>query len=154
MNKIILLGRLVRDPEVRVTPTERTVCTFTLAVDRPFTAKNGQHEADFINIVTWNKTAELCGNSLLKGQRALVEGRLQIRSYDGKDGQKHWITEVIAERVEFIEHKQKDAQNWNLEAKGPMDYFGEGGNTPVKQPAKIQPPQVHEGNVFDEEIPF
>lgn len=98
MNKIILLGRLVRDPEVRVTPTERTVCTFTLAVDRPFTAKNGQHEADFINIVTWNKTAELCGNSLLKGQRALVEGRLQIRSYDGKDGQKRWITEVIAER--------------------------------------------------------
>ena len=80
MNRIFLLGRLVRDPEVRVTPTERTVCTFTLAVDRPFTAKNGQREADFINIVTWNKTAELCGNSLLKGQRALVEGRLQIRS--------------------------------------------------------------------------
>ena len=80
MNRIILLGRLVRDPEVRVTPTERTVCTFTLAVDRPFTAKNGQREADFINIVTWNKTAELCGNSLTKGQRALVEGRLQIRT--------------------------------------------------------------------------
>ena len=86
MNRIILLGRLVRDPEVRVTPTEKTVCTFTLAVDRPFASKNGQREADFINIVTWNKTAELCGNSLTKGQRALVEGRLQIRSYDGKDG--------------------------------------------------------------------
>lgn len=154
MNKIILLGRLVRDPEVRVTPTERTVCTFTLAVDRPFTAKNGQHEADFINIVTWNKTAELCGNSLLKGQRALVEGRLQIRSYDGKDGQKRWITEVIAERVEFVEPKQKDAQEWNSAAKGPMDYFGGEGNTPVKQPAKTQPPQVCEGNVFDDEIPF
>ena len=84
MNRIILLGRLVRDPEVRVTPTEKTVCTFTLAVDRPFASKNGQREADFINIVTWNKTAELCGNSLTKGQRALVEGRLQIRSYDGK----------------------------------------------------------------------
>ena len=69
MNRIFLLGRLVRDPEVRVTPTERTVCTFTLAVDRPFTAKNGQREADFINIVTWNKTAELCGNSLLKGTK-------------------------------------------------------------------------------------
>ena len=105
MNRIFLLGRLVRDPEVRVTPTERTVCTFTLAVDRPFTAKNGQREADFINIVTWNKTAELCGNSLLKGQRALVEGRLQIRSYDDKDGNRHWVTEVIADRVEFIERK-------------------------------------------------
>mgnify|MGYP000559146230 CR=1 FL=1 len=105
MNRIILLGRLVRDPEVRVTPTEKTVCTFTLAVDRPFASKNGQREADFINIVTWNKTAELCGNSLTKGQRALVEGRLQIRSYDGKDGNKHYMTEVIADRVEFIERK-------------------------------------------------
>lgn len=154
MNKIILLGRLVRDPEVRVTPTERTVCTFTLAVDRPFTAKNGQHEADFINIVTWNKTAELCGNSLLKGQRVLVEGRMQIRSYDGKDGNRHWITEVIAERVEFIEPKQKDAQDWNSVAKGPMDYFGEDGNTTVSKPVRTQQSQAHEDNIFDEEIPF
>ena len=132
MNRIILLGRLVRDPEVRVTPTERTVCTFTLAVDRPFTAKNGQREADFINIVTWNKTAELCGNSLTKGQRALVEGRLQIRSYDGKDGNKHYVTEVIADRVEFIERKEKSAQKAESEA---MEGFG----------SEVQ---------FDEEIPF
>ena len=111
MNRISLLGRLVRDPEVRVTPTEKTVCTFTLAVDRPFASKNGQREADFINIVTWNKTAELCGNSLTKGQRALVEGRLQIRSYDGKDGNKHYMTEVIADRVEFIEQKVLPAIN-------------------------------------------
>ena len=103
MNRIVLLGRLVRDPEVRVTPTEKTVCTFTLAVDRPFSSRNGQREADFINIVTWNKTAEVCGNYLSKGQRALVEGRLQIRSYDGKDGNKHYVTEVIADHVEFIE---------------------------------------------------
>lgn len=105
MNKIILLGRLVKDPEVRVTPTDRTVCTFTLAVDRPFTAKNGQREADFINIVTWNKTAELCGNSLTKGQRALVEGRLQIRKYQDKQGQNRTVSEVVADRVEFIERK-------------------------------------------------
>lgn len=153
MNKIFLLGRLVRDPEVRVTPTERTVCTFTLAVDRPFSVKSGQREADFINIVTWNKTAELCGNSLLKGQMALVEGRLQIRSYDGRDGQKRWITEVIAERVEFIEPKQKDAQDWNSAAKGPMDYFGEGGAV-TGQPSRAQQPKVEEQNYFDEEIPF
>ena len=132
MNRIILLGRLVRDPEVRVTPTEKTVCTFTLAVDRPFAAKNGQREADFINIVTWNKTAELCGNSLTKGQRALVEGRLQIRSYDGKDGNKHYVTEVIADRVEFIERKEKSAQKAESEA---MEGFG----------SEVQ---------FDEEIPF
>ncbi|WP_329757553.1 single-stranded DNA-binding protein [Acidaminococcus intestini] len=153
MNKIILLGRLVRDPEVRVTPTERTVCTFTLAVDRPFTAKNGQYEADFINIVTWNKTAELCGNSLLKGQRALVEGRLQIRSYDDKDGQKRRLAEVIADRVEFVEFRQKNAQNANAAASGPMDAFGYGGG-PVSQPMKPQAPKVEEQNYFDEEIPF
>lgn len=154
MNKIFLLGRLTKDPEVKVISTGKTTTSFCLAVDRPYTGKDGQKEVDFINIVAWNKTAEVVGNSLLKGQRALVEGRLQIRSYDGKDGQKRWITEVIAERVEFVEPKQKDAQDWNSAAKGPMDCFGEEGNTPVKQPAKTQPPQVCEGNVFDDEIPF
>ena len=137
MNRIILLGRLVKDPEVRVTPTDRTVCTFTLAVDRPFTAKNGQREADFINIVTWNKTAELCGNSLTKGQRALVEGRLQIRSYEGSDGQKRWVTEVIADRIEFIERKEKTSQNGNL--KGQEGFSGMGQDVTSQ---------------FDEEIPF
>ena len=132
MNRIILLGRLVKDPDVKVTTSGKTVCTFTLAVDRPFTGKNGQREADFINIVTWNKTAELCGNSLTKGQRALVEGRLQIRSYDGKDGNKHYVTEVIADRVEFIERKEKSAQKAESEA---MAGFG----------SEVQ---------FDEEIPF
>ena len=86
MNKIILLGRLTRDPEVRYTPTGKVVCQFTLAVDRPFANQEGQREADFIPVVIWGKQAETCGNSLTKGQRALVEGRLQIRSYDGKDG--------------------------------------------------------------------
>ena len=70
MNKIILMGRLTRDPEVRYTTTGKVVCQFTLAVDRPFTNQDGQREADFINIVVWGKIAELCGNSLTKGQRA------------------------------------------------------------------------------------
>ena len=105
MNRIILMGRLTRDPEVRITPTEKTVCTFTLAVDRPFTGKDGQREADFINIVVWGKSAELCGNNVSKGQRLLVEGRLQLRNYVGKDGNKHYVTEVIADRIEFIERR-------------------------------------------------
>ncbi len=105
MNKIILLGRLTKDPEVRYTSTGKVVCQFTLAVDRPFANQEGQREADFIPVVIWGKQAETCGNSLSKGQRALVEGRLQIRSYDGKDGVKRWITEVIADRFEFIERK-------------------------------------------------
>ena len=132
MNRIILLGRLVKDPDVKVTTSGKTVCNFTLAVDRPFQGKNGQREADFINVITFNKTAELCGNSLKKGHRALVEGRLQIRSYDGKDGNKHYVTEVIADRVEFIERKEKSAQKAESEA---MEGFG----------SEVQ---------FDEEIPF
>ncbi|WP_289049176.1 single-stranded DNA-binding protein [uncultured Acidaminococcus sp.] len=126
MNRIILLGRLVRDPEVKVTSTQKTYCTFTLAVDRPFIAKSGQREADFIPIQTWNKTAEICGNSLSKGQRLLVEGRLQIRSYDGKDGNKHYVTEVIADRVEFIEKRNSSgAQTEAPKADaGPMGSFG------------------------------
>lgn len=125
MNRIILLGRLVREPEVKVVG-ERTVTTFTMAVDRPFTSKNGQKEADFISIVTWNKTAEIAGNYLHKGQRALVEGRLQIRSYDGKDGNKHYVTEVVADRVEFIEKRNSSgtqAAAPKTDA-GPMGSFG------------------------------
>ncbi len=149
MNRIFLLGRLTRDPEVRITPTEKTVCTFTLAVDRPFSAKNGQREADFINIVTWNKTAELCGNSLTKGQRLLVEGRLQIRSYDGKDGNKHYVTEVIADRVEFIERKGTGAAS--SAAATPSSTTSDQGST-----GNTSNPMGGFGSEvgFDEEIPF
>jgi len=125
MNRIILMGRLAKDPDVKVTTSGKTVCTFRLAVDRPFASKNGQREADFIPIQTWNKTAEICGNSLSKGQRALVEGRLQTRSYDGKDGNKHYMTEVIADRVEFIERKEKTAQTANTAPKQGFDSMGQ-----------------------------
>ena len=104
MNKVFLMGRLTREPEVRYTTTGKVVCQFTLAVDRPFANQDGQREADFINIVVWGKIAEICGNSLGKGHRALVEGRLQIRSYE-KDGKKHYVTEVIAGAVYFFERK-------------------------------------------------
>ena len=101
MNKVFLLGRLVRDPEIRTTQSGKMVTSFTLAVDR----FAGGKEADFISVVTWEKLAENCGNSLTKGQRALVEGRLQIRSYDGKDGQKRWVTEIVAQSVEFLDRR-------------------------------------------------
>ena len=107
MNKIIILGRLTKDVEVRYTPSQKVVATFTLAVDRSFTAENGKKEADFINCVLWGKSAELIGNSCQKGHRILVEGRLQIRSFDGKDGQKHWVTEVICNNFEFVEKREQ-----------------------------------------------
>lgn len=106
MNKIILLGRLTADTEIKYTQNEKCVAQFTLAVNRPFTGADGKSEADFINIVAWNKTAELIGNYVHKGQRLLVEGRLQIRAYDAKDGSKRYVTEVIASNIEFIEKKE------------------------------------------------
>lgn len=86
MNKVILLGRLTKDPEVRYTSTGKVVAQFTLAVDRPFSGPNGEREADFLPVILWGKQGETAGNSLQKGHRALVEGRVQTRSYDGKDG--------------------------------------------------------------------
>lgn len=107
MNKVILMGRLTKEPEIRYTQSQKCVAQFTLAVDRPFTAENGKKEADFINCVLWGKGAELIGNSCQKGHRLLVEGRLQIRSFDGKDGQKHWVTEVICNNFEFVEKREQ-----------------------------------------------
>lgn len=105
MNKIILLGRLTRDPEIRYTQSGKVVASFTIAVDRPFAGQNGQKETDFINCVLWGKSAETFGNSVFKGHRTLVEGRLQVRTYDAKDGSKRYATEVICDRFEFVEHK-------------------------------------------------
>jgi len=109
MNKVVILGRLTKDPEVRYTPQNKVVTSFTLAVDRPFLT-DGKREADFIPIVVWGKAAELVGNSCAKGHRLLVEGRLQIRNFDAKDGTKHWVTEIISQNIEFIERKEQPKQ--------------------------------------------
>ena len=106
MNKIVLTGRLTKEPEVRYTPSQKVVAQFVLAVDRPYLNEAGKREADFIPVVVWGKSADLIGNSCKKGHRLLVEGRLQIRNFDAKDGTKHWVTEVIASSFEFIEKKQ------------------------------------------------
>jgi len=105
MNKVILVGRLVQDPEVRYTASGKAVASFNLAVNRYGGEKK---EADFIPIVAWEKLAEIIGNSLSKGQRVLIEGRLQIRSYDGNDGQKRRVAEVVAQNMEFLEKKQSN----------------------------------------------
>jgi single-strand DNA-binding protein len=110
LNRIVLIGRLTKDPELRYTQSGKAVCAFTLAVDRPYLANNGNREADFINIVVWNKTAENCAQYLAKGKLAAVDGRLQIRSYDGQDGQRRYVTEVIADNVRFLSPKSEGSQ--------------------------------------------
>lgn len=102
MNKVILIGRLTRDPELRYTSSNVASATFSLAVDRTFTNQNGEREADFINIVVWRKQAENVKNYLTKGSQVAVEGRIQTRSYDAQDGTKRYVTEVIADNVQFL----------------------------------------------------
>jgi single-strand DNA-binding protein len=102
VNKAILIGNLTRDPEMRTGASGVPVCTFTLAVNRRFTNKQGVREADFINIVTFRQTAELCARYLTKGRKAAVVGSIQSRTYDAQDGTKRYVTEVVADEVEFI----------------------------------------------------
>lgn len=103
MNRVILIGRLTRDPELRYTPGGVATTTFTLAVDRPFTSQSGEREADFIPVVTWRQLAETCANYLRKGRLAAVEGRIQIRNYENNEGKRVYVTEVIADNVRFLE---------------------------------------------------
>ena len=105
MNKAVLLGRVVKDPEVRNTQSNTMVCSFSLAVNRRF-KQEGQPDADFINIVAWGKTAEFVAKYFTKGQQVAVVGRIQTRNYDDKNGKKVYVTEVIAEEVHFAESKK------------------------------------------------
>lgn len=103
LNRVILIGRLTRDPELRYTPSGVAVTQFTLACDRPFTGQSGEREADFIPIVTWRQLAETCANYLRKGRLTAVEGRIQVRNYENNEGRRVYVTEVIADNVRFLE---------------------------------------------------
>ena len=107
MNKVILMGRLTRDPEVRYTQTNNTlVASFSLAVNRRFARQGEERQADFINVVAWSKTGEFCSKYFKKGQQVGVVGRIQTRNWDDEQGQKHYVTEVVAEEAYFADSKR------------------------------------------------
>ena len=109
MNKIVLMGRLTRDPEVRYTQTNNVqVTNFTLAVNRRFAKQGEERQADFINIVAWNKTAEFVSKYFKKGQQVGIIGRLQTRNWEDEQGQKHYATEVVAEETYFADTKKEN----------------------------------------------
>ncbi|AMP21174.1 hypothetical protein AZF37_08390 [endosymbiont 'TC1' of Trimyema compressum] len=136
LNKVILIGRLVRDPELRYTPNGKAVANFTLAVDRGFKDKEtGESQADFIRIVTWDKQAELCANNLAKGRLVAVEGSIRTGSYE-KDGQKVYTTDIQATRVVFLDWGDKGV--------------GGGGNNNASTTSDPFTPQ----NLEDDDIPF
>ena len=113
MNKAFLIGRLARDPELRTTPSGVSVCTFRLAISRRFANQQGVREADFINIVVWRAQGENCARYLTKGSQCAVVGSIQTRSYDAQDGSKRYVTEIIADNVEFCDSRPDGARPRN-----------------------------------------
>lgn len=105
MNKVILIGNLTKDPEVRTTNNGTYVTTFSIAVNRKYKAQDGSQITDFFDIVAWRQLAELCGKYLEKGRKVGIVGELQTRSYESKDGTKRYVTEIVASEVEFLTPK-------------------------------------------------
>jgi single-strand DNA-binding protein len=141
INRVILVGRLTKDPELKYTPNGVAVCNFTLAVNRTFTNQQGEREADFVNVVVWRRPAENAANFLKKGSLAGVDGRLQTRSYEGQNG-KVYVTEVVADSVQFLETKGKDSGSQNNARSGQNQAYGDpfGYGEPI--------------NISDDDIPF
>lgn len=111
MNSVILIGRLTREPELRFLPGNgKAVATFNIAVDRLFTNSQGERETDFFKIVVWGKQAENCANYLGKGRLVGIQGRIQTRSYETQQGEKRYTTEIVAERVQFLEYKKSESE--------------------------------------------
>ena len=119
MNRVDLVGRPTKNPELRYTASNIPVTQFTLAVNRTFTNQNGEREADFINVIVWDKQAENVSKYVTKGKLISVEGRLQTRSYDDKDGKKVYVTEVVASHVGFLESKKDETNMNSLESNMP-----------------------------------
>lgn len=149
MNKVILVGRLARDPELRTTGTGKSVCSFSIAVDRRF-KQDGQPTADFFSIVAWGRQAEVISQYLTKGRQIALTGRLQSRSYDAKDGSKRYVTEVVLEEFDFISDRGSQG--------GGQSYGGQNSNGGGR-PGNTMPLDDSMDDDFhlladDEDVPF
>ena len=148
MNKVILLGRLTRDPELKTTQSGISVCQFSIAVDRKYKSE-GQPQADFINCQAWRKTAEIICNYFSKGSRIALVGQIQTRTYDDKDGKKVYVTEVIVDEVEFCESKKQ-----NDYAKTEAGYFDGADEIPASTATPTQQASNGYGFIEDDGLPF
>ena len=144
MNKVLLIGRLTANPELRYTTSNNAVTTFSIAIDRNFKNEDGNKEADFINIVAWNKKAEFINQYLKKGDKVGIIGRLQVRSYQNEKGQNRYVTEVVADEVEFLNSKKSEEKLVSAEVK--VD-----SNKPYEEFAREH---QEEFNYSDEDLPF
>jgi single-strand DNA-binding protein len=157
LNRVILIGRLTRDPELRYTPAGVAVTQFTLAVDRTFSNNQGQREADFIPVVTWRQLAETCANYLRKGRLAAVEGRIQVRNYDNNEGRRVYVTEVIADNVRFLESANSGNRDEGMEMSGGNNGGGGGNRGSNDGGRNNQDPFQDDGkpiDISDDDLPF
>lgn len=127
MNKVCLTGRITKDPEIRYTANNIAVATFSLAVNRTFKNANGEYDADFINCVAFRNTADLLGKYVHKGDQLGIEGHIQTRNYEDKDGKKVYITEVMVDSLDFLQSKKEQSNEPKVEAAAvdPYKDFGE-----------------------------
>ena len=160
MNKVFLIGRLTRDPELRYTGNNTAVATFSIAVNRNFSNAQGEREADFINIAVWRKQAENVKNYLSQGSQVAIDGRIQTRSYDGQDGQKRYVTEVVADNVEFLGTKNSSNAGSNTSKSAePTPYdFAEPTDADIPKSTDVDSnPFADFGasiEISDDELPF
>lgn len=148
LNRVILIGRLTRDPELRYTPAGVAVTQFTLAVDRQVSAGK-EKETDFINIVTWRQLAETCAQYLRKGRLTAVEGRIQVRNYDNNEGKRVYVTEIVADNVRFLE-SNSSGDSGSQQSSGGSSYGGAGRS-------RQQDPFIDDGkpiDISDDDLPF
>lgn len=164
MNRVVLVGRLTKDPDLRITPSGVAVATFTLAVNRTFTNQQGEREADFIQCVVWRRQAENVANYLRKGSLAGVDGRIQTRNYEAQDGKRVYVTEVVAESVQFLEPRSANVSADRSDSSyygGQTDPFGGQSQRPQQnQPGysrnSQEDPFANAGqiDISDDDLPF
>lgn len=146
INSVVLVGRLTKDPELKYTQGGIAVTRFTLAVNRPFSNQQGQREADFVNCVTWRKQAENTANYLRKGSLTGIEGRIQTSNFEGKDGNRVFMTEVVADSVQFLEPRSANADRSGGEYGAPPPSQGAYQQQSNQQPAQQSTQQPNQQN--------
>lgn len=156
INRVVLVGRLTRDPDLRYTPSGVAVANFNIAVNRPFTNQEGNREADFINGVVWRKPAENLAKYMKKGNRIGVDGRVQTRNYEGEDGKTVYVTEVVADSIQFLESKGSSGGGGSAAGDSPYNHMpGQGqGSAANGGPKHGQAQQGEPIDITDDDLPF
>ncbi|MEW9675378.1 single-stranded DNA-binding protein [Lentibacillus sp. L22] len=156
LNRVVLVGRLTKDPDLRYTATGVAVANFTIAVNRPFSNQQGEREADFINCVVWRRAAENLANYMKKGNMIGVDGRVQTRRYEGQDGKTVFVTEIVAESVQFLETKSSSQRSQGSSGFQPQQSPNQNQNQNQNQP-NPENPFGNNGepiDISDDDLPF